>query len=172
MAAILGASQPLLHSRILEEAQAAASGPEARSQAVKKAGQWLARYKDPVGREVWMVEVEKKLGVSRQLLQQAMGLKPTAAPAPIIARPAVQASSPRPVPRPVASRAGGRPPVLSSGDRTLLRGIARGGEFVEMLLAAASNCLKLRQLPIFLTIRARVKAWRASWPPPKCSNAF
>src|SRR5205807_1081633 len=54
MASILAATRPLLSTQLQAEAQVAAAGPEARTQALKKAAGWLKRYTDPVGREVWV----------------------------------------------------------------------------------------------------------------------
>ncbi len=72
MESILKEARPLLDSRIEAAAQSAANGPEERTQALKQIGRWLARYRDPVGREVRLQSVEKRLGVDRRLLEKAM----------------------------------------------------------------------------------------------------
>jgi DNA primase len=72
MEAILAGAQPLLDARIRQSVQEAASGPEARTQALKQIGAWLASYTDPVGREIRIEDAVSQLGISRGLLEQAM----------------------------------------------------------------------------------------------------
>ncbi len=150
MASILGNTQPLLATRLKQEIQSAQQGPEARTVALKKVAAWLGRYQDPVGREVWIDEVERGLGVSRALLGQAMG-KPL---------PEVRASSARSMgsssttqrqwpnsgqgQRPTqGARPKGAPLTqLSSSDRLLLAGMARGGEFSALFAEAREKLPK------------------------------
>ncbi len=73
MQEVLASARPLLDARIDEAIRAAADGPEAVSQALKQIASWLARYKDPIGREIRVENVVQKLGVSRSLLEKAMG---------------------------------------------------------------------------------------------------
>jgi DNA primase len=175
MAQILAASHPLLSTQLKVESQAATQGPEARTQALKKAAGWLRRYTDPVGREVWMEDVVKSLGVSRSLLSQAMGEpqrgasssatvvanpgggpKPAARPQPL-PQPLSQPKAPAPTPAPAATGGASRPPhpfapranssqsasqsgsrgaktvrELKGGEKMLLQGLAKGGEFSEL----------------------------------------
>ena len=149
MTAILGATQPLLDSRLDELIRESSQGPEARTQALKTAAGWLARYKDPVGQAMRMEHVEAKLGVSRQLLMQAMGPGTVLGNAGGGPGGSVRPSAPRRpqvnsshgsgqgavVVRPSAApqRGGGRRPLppagLTYGEKVLLTGLARGGDF-------------------------------------------
>ncbi len=74
MREILKAAQPLLDSRIQDSArEALQGGSEALTQSVKQVAAWLARFKDPVGREVRLNRASEQLGVGRDLLERAMG---------------------------------------------------------------------------------------------------
>ncbi|MFZ9596444.1 MAG: DNA primase [Bdellovibrionia bacterium] len=73
MKSILGAAQPLLDSGIEKTLLEAQAGPEEKTQAVKKIAAWLGRFKDPIGREVRLQGVRERLGVSEQLLVEAIG---------------------------------------------------------------------------------------------------
>jgi DNA primase len=160
MAQILAATQPLLTTQIKAEAQTAIQGPEARTQALKKAAAWLKRYTDPVGREVWIEDVVQSLGVSKALLTQAMGQQqqlggssPGSRPAP--QAPAVQPlpqgrstptqSRPAPAPHPFAPQSVARPSArtapkvvreLKGGEKMLFQALARGGEYSELFAQA------------------------------------
>src|SRR5262249_29839260 len=70
MAAILGAAKPLLDARIDEQIALGSQGPEARTQALKRIGGWLVRFKDPVGRVVRIEAVATKMRISKDLLVQ------------------------------------------------------------------------------------------------------
>jgi hypothetical protein len=93
----------------------------------------LARYRDPVGREVRMQAAQNALGITRPLLEKAMagggqgrgGGRERAAPAP----PAQVA--PR---RPAAPRN-----PLSTREKVLLGALARGGEFTRLLADGRSK---------------------------------
>lgn len=116
MAAILGATKPLLHTRLAEEAALAAQGPEARTQSLKKAAEWLSRYADPVGREVWIEDVTRSFGVSRALLLQAIrggapqasgGAHPSGGAASVVPRdsgPRSPSVTVRPLPHPTQAQ--------------------------------------------------------------------
>lgn len=115
MMSILENARPILDRRIEDAVQFAALGPENQVQALKRVGGWLAQFQDPVGREVRMGAVCKQLGITRDLLRQAMGTggagaAPAAAPAVKVARGATQAVR------------------LTRRDKTLLAAVARGGE--------------------------------------------
>lgn len=76
---LLAAARPVLDTRmeqVIEESvrQAAQIGTaEAQTQALKQAGAWLARFQDPVGRELRIETLSQRLGVSRDLVMRAMG---------------------------------------------------------------------------------------------------
>jgi DNA primase len=77
--AILAASRPLIDSRFEDQFRTArAGGPEAISQAVKRIGAWMARFKDPVGRAIRIQQAARELGVAEALLYQAAGIQPPA----------------------------------------------------------------------------------------------
>jgi DNA primase len=113
MAAILAASAPLLDRRISELVAEAEKSTEAKSLALKKIGSWLARFKDPVGREIRIDEVCKKFGVSRAVINQAIGIpgpQSIQKPQPVAPKAPAQAPKPsqpqlqqRPVPPPTPS---------------------------------------------------------------------
>jgi DNA primase len=142
MAAILGATQPLLTTQLQAEAQAASAGPEARTQALKKAAGWLKRYTDPVGREVWVEDVLRQLGVSRGLLSQAMGGPQALSPQ---AGRTQGPPGPRPMPRapqphsPQRARPPQPPKPLNHRDKILLQGLCKGGEYSELLTGARAK---------------------------------
>jgi DNA primase len=73
MDAILAKSVPLIDARIDEAVAESAQGAEARTQALKRIGKWMAGFQDPVGREVRLQSVQAKLGVSAELLAKATG---------------------------------------------------------------------------------------------------
>ena len=73
MLQVLNGARPLLDVKMEECLLLAQQGPEDRTQALKKLGDWLGRLHDPIGREVRMEQVQKKLGVSRHLILQALG---------------------------------------------------------------------------------------------------
>jgi DNA primase len=165
MAAILKDSKPLLATQLWAEAKSAESGPEARTQALKKAAGWLGRYTDPVGREVWIEDVVRSLGVSRQLLLQAMGKAP-GGPSPVGGRPGAPGSGPAavrpggpashslvqprqsgpgaPVRRNMAPARGRPAPAerLHPGEKTLLQALARGGDYTGLFTVARAQLPK------------------------------
>ncbi len=163
MEEILQMSKPLLDRRIDEAIQGSGQSAEAKTQAIKRVAGWLGRFTDPVGREVRVQLVQQKMGITRQLLQQAMG--PVATPAPGAANSARGGSvgfgapqgnaaarggpGSRPLAMPEQGRANfSRPaairpqarvsnrkdaPQLGGADRILMVGLARGGEAVKYL---------------------------------------
>lgn len=128
MKAILAGAKPLLDTRIDGAVLAAQAGPEARTQALKQIGAWLHRFKDPVGREVRLQSVQERLGVSRQLLDRAMGGTGggTRQHHP---------SEPRGQPENQASQRVGRSTgKLPKAEKILLSAIVRGGELTDVLV--------------------------------------
>jgi DNA primase len=73
MSSILKGATALLDSEIELAIQSSGQSPEDKTLALKKIGKWLARFKDPIGREVRMQLVHKQMGISQSLLQDAMG---------------------------------------------------------------------------------------------------
>ncbi len=146
MQSILQSSKPLLDARIADQIRDAAQGPEARTQALKQIGTWLSLYRDPVGREVRIQDVESKLGVSRQLLERAMGgpgASSGGGPAantssrgssnaqhPQAFQPRPRSTSPSKPPMALggAAKGPGRP---SAADRILLQALAHGGKGLQ-----------------------------------------
>jgi DNA primase len=131
MSSILSQAKPLLDARIDESIQSAHQSPEDRAQALKKIGAWLARFNDSVGREVRMQLIEKQLGISRNLLHEAMGKKFQTS------SPSVGSSAPSPVirsknfaPGKVFSTQASSPAgQIGKLDRILLSGLVFGGEY-------------------------------------------
>jgi DNA primase len=156
MAEILGAAQPLLATQLKSETLTAAGGPEARTQALKKVAGWLKRYTDPVGREVWLEEAIRGLGVSRALLDQAMGGRVTSgggAASTVRVQPVSGVTRPGPIPNGATStrvvirsgavdgagRAAKPSRGLKGGEKILLQGLAKGGEFSTLFVEARSK---------------------------------
>jgi DNA primase len=144
MTAILGASKPLLDVRIQKCIDDAAGGAEARTQAIKQIGQWLASYSDPVGREVRIQDVESKLGVSRSLIQQAMGQNIQQSHVTQLRQTPPRPNAPQGLPRglkalPSPRKAMGAPKGVSSGDKALLIALALGGKYVEPFREVSGN---------------------------------
>src|SRR5262249_44414950 len=79
MHTILLQAQPLLDSRIENEAREASKNPEAKTRAIKKIAAWLTMFNDPIGRAVRIENAVKILQIPRAVLEQAMGVKPTVA---------------------------------------------------------------------------------------------
>ena len=73
MREILTLAEPLLDRRIAQAVAEAQQGPEARTQVIKRVAGWLAKFHDPVGREVRLSEFVRVLGIDRNLLAQAAG---------------------------------------------------------------------------------------------------
>lgn len=74
MKEILSSARPLLDESIDELLVQAEKSPEDQVQSLKKIGGWLGRFKDPVGRDVRLQLVQKRLGVSLGLMQEAVQL--------------------------------------------------------------------------------------------------
>ena len=128
MEAILKASHPLLDAGIDEAVREAEKGPEARTQALKRIGAWLGRFKDPVGREIRAQEVQKRLGVSSGLLDKTMGGTAPRPPAQAAGRSAAAPTRSR-GPQGGSSDTRGKRAVaneLTQGDRILLSAMVRG----------------------------------------------
>jgi len=154
MREILEKARPLLDVRMEEAISQARQTPEDRTQAIKRMANWLVHFDDPVGREVRLDWVQNQLGVSRDLLQKAMGgqstggrpsgrqspqsgnqpgIRPNARPTPKPQKPAQRASQ----------RTLGR---LSAGEKVLLAGLAKGGE------CSAAFTQAMEKLPEELTL--------------------
>ncbi len=128
MKAILAKSSPLLDQRIDEAVSKGSASPESRTQSLKQIGKWLADFKDPVGQEVRMETVQRRMNVSRQLLQQAMGVKLTPGAVASVSGQ-VRLSGPPRVRTSPPQRQG-----LTITDRALLGGFARrSAKFTELL---------------------------------------
>jgi DNA primase len=138
MKAILGGSAPLLDQKIEIELAEALKSPEARVQALKKLGGWLSRFRDPVGKEVRIDQIQKRLGVSRHLLSQAFGQNL----GPEISQrgpergfqPGFQGRRPAPQPFPVGREARSKTQAsLSKRDVLLLTAVVRGKEGAQVI---------------------------------------
>jgi DNA primase len=142
MRAILKNAKPLIDVRISEAVSAAAGGPEDLSLSIKKIGGWLKGFADPIGREVRVRSTAQALGIEPRLLLSSMGDagRTTGAASSTIGRPA---SAPRGQAPGVPPGAGARPqgqvnaparaPVLSKREQIVLRGLAWGREFSDLL---------------------------------------
>jgi DNA primase len=135
MREILAKARPLLDVRLEESISQARQSPEDRTQSIKRMASWLSQFNDPIGREVRMEWMQSQLGISRELIQQAMG---GGAGRPAAGRPSgPPAIRTQPSPRPLGpskpasqavsqrARSSGR---LSAGEKVLLAGLAKGGE--------------------------------------------
>lgn len=120
---ILREARPLLDLRLEEAVAEAARGPEARTQALKRAAGWLALFQDPVGRQVRMEDLRQKLGVSGNLIAQAMG------GAPPVGR-SVSGSTPTAVGVPIRPK---RVPPISDAEKTSLQVLVRVTDFGSLL---------------------------------------
>jgi DNA primase len=128
MRGILGSAAPLLDSRIESARAFALKGTEERSKAVKQVAEWLAMYRDPVGRELRIETTAQDFGISKSLLQTAMGgLKTTSR------------STPTPNPGPDGKPASTAPKRKAASQKPslkeviLIRGLLRGGNFRTMI---------------------------------------
>jgi len=143
METILKEARPLIDVRIDEAILTAQEGPEARTQALKKMGGWLSKLNDPIGKEVRLQYIQNRLGVSRNLLLQAMGESGSG-------HGPKTNGSPQNI-RPFASTVSARPHMLSQkmspakvalmnrGEKILLSGLAQGGKLVQIFQAAKNR---------------------------------
>lgn len=152
MKAILSAARPILDVRMEEEIRESRKSSEARTQAIKKMAGWLAEFSDPVGREVRVEWLMAQMGITRELLNQAVPRKggPMAASGPKSTQTLVSpgasnsSSSARIQKGKVVIRSQGagsqgakRPSLrLAEGEKILLSGLARGGESVKAFIEA------------------------------------
>jgi len=131
MKAILAKGAPLLDSRIESARVFALKGTEERSKAVKQVATWLASYQDPVGRELRIEKVAQDFGISKSLLQTAMGgvktpvsRQSTGGPTPLTpTSPSVRAAA--------KAKAPSQKPSLK--EVILIRGLLRGGNYRVMI---------------------------------------
>lgn len=139
MKAILAKTAPLIDTRTESARAYSMTGPEERTRAVKQVAEWLAMFKDPIGREIRIEKVCQDFGISKALMLQAMeGVKPAR----------VAASSPGRNPNQVVvgallgqklgakKKAPSQKPSLK--ELILIRGILKGGNFRVMIEEARS----------------------------------
>ncbi|MCM2276526.1 MAG: DNA primase [Oligoflexia bacterium] len=151
MAAILKEAKPLIDVRIEDAIRTSSEGPEARTQALKQIGSWLARYTDPVGREVRAQHVQSRMGITRELMESAMGRSSSVqsrqqsqlSPQPakpriglaVTARPVTphsagsRGSSPAQDQRPANRKSRPARSELHPAEKVLLAALVRGGEW-------------------------------------------
>ncbi len=146
MALILKQAQPILDTRLMTMVQQVSLGPEACTQAFKKIGEWLSRLKDPVGRAVRLQSLQKQLeplGFTKKFLLevltplQTLGKSPRerkkTEPLPLV--PSISSSF-------YHSGAFQKSVLnvkISKGDQILLKGLAWGGDFSKIFIAAQSQ---------------------------------
>ncbi len=128
---ILSESKPILDKKMNEMIALARQSPEDRTQALKKMGGWLARFTDPVGFEVRLELVQKQLGITRQLIFQAMGREGVSSLKGKPTSGTVHSQTPEMVPQSQAK--------MSRGDWILLTGLALGGEFSQLFTEVKRN---------------------------------
>jgi DNA primase len=138
MTTILAKTAPLLDTRIESARVFSLKGTEERSKAIKQVAEWLAMYRDPIGREIRVEKVAADFGISTALLQTAMG---SAKPAHSARGAASQASAapvssgpPKPIGGPsvpVKRKAPSQKPSLK--EVILIRGLLRGGNYRAMI---------------------------------------
>ncbi len=134
MQEIFSLSQPLLDQRLDQEVQLSFKGAEARTQAVKKMSLWLNRFKDPVGKEVRLQEVCKKMNVSRSLFS------PMVAGVPSGNQMKNQGHSSAPK-TPVMGKVikNHSKPHMTRAEKVLLQALIRKGEFSTLIEKARCN---------------------------------
>lgn len=71
MKEILSNAKPLLDARIESAIEYSKKGSEEKTQAIKRVGQWLAMYTDPIGKEVRIEAALKGFSITRQILDSA-----------------------------------------------------------------------------------------------------
>ena len=143
MREILGKGAPLLDTRIESARVFAQKGTEERSKAIKQVAEWLAMYRDPVGRELRVEKTAVDFGISKSLLQTAMSGVKNPGPARVGGAPVhtgpvpnlVAESAFRAAPGARKRHAGGHPSRLkpSLKEVILIRGLLRGGNFRTMM---------------------------------------
>ncbi len=142
MRAILKEAKPLIDVRIAEAVSEASGGPEALSLSIKKVGGWLKLFADPIGREVRVRSSAQALGIEPRLLLSSMGeVGRSSGGAPSVGRPAQAPRGPGSGmpsrPQKSLQSAGGpaRPgsPILTKREQIVLRGLAWGKEFSDLL---------------------------------------
>ncbi len=132
MTELLKDAKPLLDDGIEDALRSARRSPEERVQALKKMGGWLGRFRDPVGREVRLQWIEKRLGVSRGLIDEALGAVENPSHSQSQSSPQSQASDVKKGEiikfRSSSSRSSTR---ICSTDRILFGGLVFGGEYSQ-----------------------------------------
>lgn len=151
MTAILEAAQPLLDLRIKEAMDSAKVSPEDRVRALKQIGGWMAKFSDPVGREVRLQWVEKELGIGRRFLFDPRSEKKVSAGP---SRPVSVVTQPPSSPRKPARK------PLSSGDRTLLAGIVSGESYFQCFMELSDRLPTGLSLPDLLDSPAAAEVVR------------
>ena len=131
MSGILAKAAPLFDTRIESARVFALKGTEERSKAIKRVAEWLAMYRDPVGRELRVETVARDFGISKTLLQTAMGEIKAGAPT----RSSGGGPTPNFVsgPAPTASKRKAPSQKPSLKEVILIRGLLRGGNYRSMI---------------------------------------
>jgi DNA primase len=140
MSGILAKTAPLFDTRIESARVFANKGTEERSKAIKQVAEWLAMYRDPVGRELRVETVARDFGISKSLLETAMGsvkAAPTsrsAGPTPLlgVGKSPTGAASQSTASRKAPSQKASLKEVI------LIRGLLRGGNYRTMIEEARS----------------------------------
>jgi DNA primase catalytic core len=131
MARILGGVTALLDFRIEEEMKASGQSSERKTQALKKIGKWLERFKDPIGRQVRLQLVQKQLGIAPRISPQI---------SPQISKEKGEGRGHHPE---VIRRLEGTKKVqkatsqlkeLSTSDQILLSGVLSGGKIFQLFI--------------------------------------
>jgi DNA primase len=126
MVHLLREAKPLLDEKIEEAVRLAHQNSVNRTQSLKRMGGWLARFKDPIGREVRLDLIQKQLRVSRQLIQEAMGKVPSSA----------SNSQPSSTIRVDVSKNEGK---MGQIDQILLSGVVFGGDALKLFMEARNH---------------------------------
>jgi DNA primase len=135
MSTILKSARPLIDTQIEAAGRQAAQSAEDRTLAIKRVANWLALFTDPVGKAVRLQEAEKVLGVSSEILDprsagRTRPAQPSRPPRASLPPPRTGTGS---AARPVAS------PPLTTAEKILLAGLARGGKALEAAQQALSK---------------------------------
>lgn len=118
---LLEKAEPLLDLRIRNLLQEAAGGnSELKTAAVKRISAWLAKFKDPVGKEVRIEELTRKWNISRSLLGLGMGSAGNRKES--FSRPAV-AIAPKQV----------KQVKMTAAEKVILQGLILGGAHAQVV---------------------------------------
>lgn len=125
---ILKDAKPILDARIQSEILISKNSPEALSQALKKIGGWLNRFKDPVGREA-RIQFLQMSGISGSLIKESIGFQGRRAPQ-IQEKQTLKAKE---------IKLGPNDKMMVATDRLILLGLLHGERNIELFMTAKNK---------------------------------